>query len=368
MLDVYRGKKVFVTGHTGFKGSWLCEWLLALGAEVSGYSHGYPSEPCHFKHLDLEARITHHIGDIRDAGALYDAVAAFEPHFLFHLAAQPIVSEALKDPLETLSSNIMGTAHVMEVLRSVDSLRTAVIITSDKCYENVEWDYGYRESDALGGKDPYSASKAAAEIVFGSYFRSFLAAQKRIHVASARAGNVIGGGDWAKDRLIPDCIRAWACGEKPFIRNLDATRPWQHVLEPLRAYLHLGAQLDARRPGLNGEAFNFGPASSQNHSVRDVLESIKVCWPTVAWECKEDPLVKKECGLLKLNCDKSLSRLGWAPALDFDDSIVMTIDWYRAFYAKRNVQELTQGQIEAYTRQLSGYSAQAPGSGASSLA
>ncbi len=349
MLDLYKGKKVFITGHTGFKGSWLTEWLLGLGAEVAGYSLYLPSEPCHFSLLDLKKRIVHYENDIGDADAVHHAMSEFAPEIVFHLAAQPIVSASIKDPLKTFHTNIMGTAHILEALRKLTSVKSAVIITSDKCYENVEWEFGYRETDKLGGKDPYSASKAGAEAVFHSYFRTYLAHDSdRIQLATARAGNVIGGGDWALDRIVPDCMRAWGKGAKPFIRNPYATRPWQHVLEPLSGYLALGALLYDKAAGVNGESFNFGPTAEVNNTVGELLNGFQKLWSGMEWETTEDPLAKKECSLLKLNCDKSLNRLNWLPCLNFHETMQFTVDWYRAFYAGEEIRTFTRKQIRGY--------------------
>lgn len=350
MFSLYKNKRVLVIGHTGFKGTWLSEWLLNLGADVSGYSLYLPSEPNHFTLLKHDQRTNHHEGDIRDLPQLQQVLTKVAPEIVFHLAAQPIVSRSISDPVETFHTNVLGTTHVLEALRNTSSVKSAVIITSDKCYENVEWEYGYRENDHLGGKDPYSASKAAAEAVFHSYFRTYFAGDSaRIRLATARAGNVIGGGDWAKDRLIPDCVRAWGQDQAPEIRSPFATRPWQHVLEPLSGYLALGCLLYQNAEGVNGESFNFGPGAEVNHTVAQVLDECHNHWQNANYSTIPNPLNQKECGLLKLNCDKALHRLAWLPSLRFEETIGFTMNWYKNFYAGSYNADYTRQQIREYT-------------------
>jgi len=349
--DMFTGKKVLITGNTGFKGSWLTVWLLKLGARVYGISKDIPSQPSMFEELGLAKRITHYHHDIRDVETVCRLVAEIMPDFVFHLAAQPIVSLSYKDPIETLSSNVMGTAHVLEALRRSSHPCCAVIITSDKCYDNVEWVWGYRETDGLGGKDIYSGSKGAAELVIKSYFHSFFA-RSGIKVASARAGNVIGGGDWATDRIIPDCMRAWSAGQPVTIRNPHATRPWQHVLEPLSGYLAL-AQALARTPGkVNGESFNFGPKSDQNYSVLGIIQDLCPSWgfktPSDAHKVSGD-IAFAESTLLKLNCDKALHTMNWTPSLEYVQMIEYVSSWYYTFYKKAApIYEFTLDQISRY--------------------
>ncbi len=349
--DTYQGRRVMVTGHTGFKGSWLTQWLLDLGAEVAGFSLYIPSTPSIFEVLGLERRINHYIGDIRDGAEVLAAFNDFKPEILFHLAAQAIVRVSYDEPKLTFDTNLGGTVNVLEAMRMTASLKTGVFITSDKCYENVEWEYGYREDDPLGGKDPYSASKACAEIAISSYARSFLISQKK-RIASTRAGNVIGGGDWAKDRIVPDCVRAWASNEVPIIRHPSATRPWQHVLEPISGYLWLAAELDRGRNGLVGEAFNFGPDADVNQQVSCLIDEMRNTWHGHYWQ--QDSVIgefKSEAGLLKLCCDKSLHRLGWQAVLRFHETVEMTAQWYKSYYdGTIDMSKLTTQQLAAYVQ------------------
>lgn len=360
---IIRGKRVLVTGHTGFKGAWLCEWLLSLEAEVWGYSLPPPTEPSLFAQLDLGRRIRHHqIGDIGDAVALKAAVIRAQPDFVFHLAAQPLVRQSYATPVETYATNVMGTIHVLEALRGLTRPCAAVLITTDKCYENREIRHAYREEDPLGGYDPYSSSKAAAEVAIASWRRSFFpvaqVAQGKVApvgVASARAGNVIGGGDWAQDRIIPDCMRALAKGQAIAVRNPRATRPWQHVLEPLGGYLSLGAQIhqalgqaDAGRLEQLGSAFNFGPEPEANRPVREVVEEILRHWPG-RWVDASVANAPHEAGLLNLAIDKARDVLGWRPRWGFATTIKQTVDWYRqGANAAPACADFTRQQIAAY--------------------
>lgn len=343
-------KTVLVTGHTGFKGSWLTAWLLELGADVVGLSDGIPTEPSHFAAAGLEARIGHHTVDLRDTVAVERIVRDVRPDYVFHLAAQALVRRSYADPLATFHTNTLGTAHLLEALRKLDRPCVAVLITSDKCYDNVEWVWGYRETDRLGGKDPYSASKGAAELVIRSYVESFMREGSAIRVGVGRAGNVIGGGDWAMDRIVPDCMRAWSVGQKVIVRNPESTRPWQHVLEPLSGYLALACAL-AESPALHGEAFNFGPRAEQNHSVRTLLDALMGHWPGVSWQdVSQAGDNRHEAGLLKLNCDKALHRLHWQPTLDFAETMRLTAQWYRTYYAQPSspMLETTLNQLQTY--------------------
>ncbi|MCX6124391.1 MAG: CDP-glucose 4,6-dehydratase [Proteobacteria bacterium] len=351
----FAGKKVLVTGHTGFKGTWLSRWLIDLGAEVTGYAFDPPTAPSHFEVLGLGKHMQDIRGDIGDAERLQSAFQKSKPDVVFHLAAQPIVSLSISNPVENYATNVMGTVQVLEAIRKTESVRAAVMITSDKCYENVEWEFGYRENDHLGGKDPYSASKACAEIVFHSYFRTYFQGNSGIKLATGRAGNVIGGGDWAKDRIIPDNARAWGSGEVPVIRSPHATRPWQHVLEPLSGYIWLAAQLlnspDINSPDkLNGESFNFGPGADTNATVEDLLKAVVKHWQGKTWRVEASKLTGKEAGLLKLNCDKALARLGWRPTLKFDETVQFTADWYKSFYesSPKSACDLTAQQIRRF--------------------
>lgn len=347
LKNAYQGKTVLLTGHTGFKGSWMSEWLLMLGARVVGIALPPDTEPALFDQLGLAERLEHHILDIRDREALKTKVLETQPDFLFHLAAQPLVRRSYAEPVETWYTNVMGTVHLLDALRELDQHYTqsqktcaSVFITTDKCYENREWLHGYREEDPLGGYDPYSASKAAAELAIAAYRRSFSPVDSatnapRIGIASARAGNVIGGGDWAQDRIIPDCIRNLADGKPIRVRNPSATRPWQHVLEPLAGYLQLAAkQASALQAGDISElkkyceAYNFGPAVTANQPVKKLVEGIFKTWPG-QWRDESDPSAPHEAGLLSLTWDKAYHRLGWAPRWGFEDTIERTIAWYQ---------------------------------------
>ena len=352
--NTYKGKKVLITGHTGFKGSWLAIWLKALGADVIGYSLAPPSDPSNFEATRLQEIITHVHGDIRDLGQLMDTFKKHQPEFVFHLAAQPLVRLSYEEPKLTFDTNIGGTVNVFEAVRATPSVKVLVNITSDKCYENREWVWGYRENDPMGGHDPYSASKGCAELVFGAYFKSFFssgaAKGRTIGAVSARAGNVIGGGDWGKDRLVPDCIRALSAGRAIDIRNPHAIRPWQHVLEPLGGYLKLGAFL-WRDPEKYSGAWNFGPDDSSHLTVAEVADKLIKYWGSGSWKDLSDPNAVHEANLLKLNCDKAHAKLNWHSALTIDECVRMTADWYRKYYMKEqhaDVYSLCVEQIHGY--------------------
>ena len=349
-LNQFQGKKVLVTGHTGFKGSWLVAWLLRVGANVVGFSDCVPTTPAHFDAAKMSARLSHHVGNIFELAVVIKLIKDEQPDFVFHLAAQPLVRRSYYEPHLTIATNVMGTANILEALRLVQHPCTAIIITSDKSYDNVEQVWGYRENDALGGKDPYSASKGAAELVVKTYAHSYFAAEDSpVKVAVGRAGNVIGGGDWAEDRILPDCVRAWSHGDAVEIRYPQATRPWQHVLEPLSGYLMLALSL-ANDPRLNGEAFNFGPPAQHNYTVAELLDKIKEHWHGVDWNDVSGSSVFHEAGLLKLCCDKALHKIGWQPLMNFAETVHLTSSWYRSFYDSSNtdVWELTQRQIAEY--------------------
>ena len=353
---IYSGSKVFVTGHTGFKGAWLCEWLLSLRARVTGYSLPPPTRPSFFAQTGLEDRITHIEGDVRDAPKLAQAVRAAQPDFIFHLAAQPLVRESYRTPVETYETNVLGTIHLLEAARALKKPCAALCITTDKCYENKEWIYGYREEDPLGGYDPYSSSKAAAEIAIAAWRRSFFK-NHPVKVSSARAGNVIGGGDWAPDRIVPDCVRALQNRRAIAVRNPQATRPWQHVLEPLSGYLWLAAamakpSLVGREPNLLCGAFNFGPGHDANRCVAELVEEILKHWPA-GWEDHSDPKAVHEANLLQLATDKASALLGWSPAWSFADSVRKTVEWYRAAQTGPSpavLRRLTLRQIADYEK------------------
>ena len=357
-FDCYRGRRVLVTGHTGFKGSWLCEWLLSLGAEVHGFALEPPTVPALFDQLGLAKRIVSHtIGDIRDCEALAKAVAAADPDFVFHLAAQPLVRLSYREPVETFAANVMGTVHLLDAVRRHYSHPSSLIphpcslicITTDKVYENNESGQAYKETDPFGGYDPYSASKGACEIAIASYRRSFFNdSANPVWVASARAGNVIGGGDWALDRIVPDCMRALGRGETIPVRNKVSTRPWQHVLEPLGGYLTLGAALATRtRFADYASGFNFGPDPSANRTVKDLVTEI-LKHREGKWEDRSDPKAVHEAGLLNLDITKAREVLGWTPRWDFGATVAKTVEWYVAASAGKDVAELTRRQIAEY--------------------
>lgn len=336
--DVFRNKRVLLTGHTGFKGSWFALWLAKLGAQVTGVSLSPETEPNHWSVLELDfddRRV-----DIRNADALLSIFVETKPEMVFHLAAQPLVRRSYRDPLETWSTNVMGTANVLEACRLTESVRAIVVVTTDKCYENQEWSWGYRENDRLGGHDPYSASKAGAELVAASYRNAFFSNGNSPLLATARAGNVIGGGDWSEDRLIPDLVRAIANNQSLEIRSPNATRPWQHVLESLSGYLLLGQKL------LEGQkdfatAWNFGPAPEGNRSVAEVLGKLSAQWSHMHWHVT-DMLQPHEATLLYLDSAKARSQLQWQPIWGIDAAIAKTAEWYSAWLTDKDVISISQ--------------------------
>jgi len=350
--NIYKDKKVLITGHTGFKGSWLTVWLLKLGANVVGVSKDIPTVKSMFEELKLEGQVKHYKEDVRDFDKIREIIENEKPDFLFHLAAQPIVSLSYVDPLETITSNVIGTANVLESLMFLNQHCTAIFITSDKAYDNVEQVWGYKENDNMGGRDIYSGSKGAAELIIKSYYHSFFKKDScNVKITIGRAGNVIGGGDWAKDRIVVDCVEAWSRGTGVEIRSPNATRPWQHVLEPLSGYLNLGQVLHEDR-SLNGEGFNFGPRAEQNHTVKKLLEDLSRYWDfkkigdafTIT-----DNIPFNEAGLLKLNCDKALALLNWQAVLEYQDTIKFTSEWYYNYYRNSiDMMQLTIEQIDEY--------------------
>ncbi len=350
--NIYKNKKVLVTGNTGFKGTWLTAWLLKLGADVVGISKDIPTKPSMFEELKLEAKIKYYQEDIRDLSKMAQIISDEKPDFLFHLAAQPIVSTSYSDPIETISSNVMGTANILEALKTSNHKCTSIIITSDKAYDNVEQVWGYKEDDKMGGKDIYSGSKGSAELIIKSYYHSFFKKTDcNIKLAIGRAGNVIGGGDWAKDRIVVDCMEAWSQDKSVEIRSPEATRPWQHVLEPLSGYLNLGQVLYENK-NLHGEAFNFGPRAEQNHTVKQLIEDLSKYWHFTSVAdafTVTDNIPFHEAGLLKLNCDKALFYLKWQANLEYKDTIRFTSEWYYDFYkSDTNIFEKTIAQISEY--------------------
>lgn len=349
--NTFKNEKVLITGHTGFKGAWLSLWLTNLGAKVTGVSVDIPTVPSHFLASELSSKVEDIRLDVVDGARLKEVIRNLQPKFIFHLAAQALVKTSYQNPVNTWQTNTMGTINLLEALRYSDHPCRAVIITSDKSYENVEWVWGYRETDRLGGGDPYSASKAGAEIAIKSYVKSYFPAGGMVRVGVARAGNVIGGGDWAPDRIVPDCVAAWSRDDFVNLRNPNSTRPWQHVLEPLSGYLLLGAALD-RNDDLQGEAFNFGPAAEQNYSVGELVTKMSQYWEKVRWADVSGGVAgPSEAGLLKLNCDKALHYLNWLPVWGFEETIKETINWYRTYYKnpEKTMCDYSLNQIEQYS-------------------
>ena len=350
----FKNKKIIVTGHTGFKGSWLSFWLKILGAKVIGLSKDIPSEPSHFKAIKLQKKVIHKNIDIRNLKLLKKIFKRYQPDYVFHLAAQSLVKKSYTDPIYTWSTNTIGTLNVLESLRGLKKHCTAIIITSDKSYKNLEIKRGYKENDILGGKDPYSGSKAAAELVIQSYISSFFPKNKtKVRIGIARAGNVIGGGDWSNDRLIPDCVKAWSKNKKILIRNPKSTRPWQHVLEAISGYLFFALNLKKNK-NLHGEAFNFGPNNAKNYNVISLVKLMKKNWKKISW--KLDKKSKKtfyESNLLKLNCNKAKINLKWRSILSFKETINMVSDWYKNYYSKKKrPNEISINQIKKYQNLL----------------
>ena len=347
----FANRTVLITGHTGFKGSWLTVWLWELGARVVGVSLDPPSQPSHFEVAGLSEIISEdHRLNIQDGEALKRLVSEIHPDFVFHLAAQSLVRQSYLDPLETFQTNVLGTLNLLEALRSIEKPCTVILITSDKCYENFEWVWGYRETDALGGLDPYSASKGAAELVIRSHVKSFFPKGNSIRIAVGRAGNVIGGGDWASGRIVPDCVCSWVSGKSLQIRNPNSTRPWQHVLEPLSGYLTLANVLKERLE-LHGEPFNFGPPVQQLHSVLELVKQMSNHWEQALWDDVSGKNVgPHESRLLKLNCDKALSHLQWYSVLNFEETVKMTTEWYHSYYTDpQSIFDRTVAQIKEYS-------------------
>jgi len=347
---MFMNQKIIVTGHTGFKGSWLSCVLKYLGAEIVGISKDIPTSPSLNEIVKSNTFIEEHMVDVCDYEKVSNIISNFEPDFIFHLAAQSLVSVSYTNPLNTMNSNAIGTANILESLKLLSKPVIGIFITSDKAYYNSEWVYGYRENDRLGGIDPYSASKAMAELAISSFHNSFLKNKKNIKIGIARAGNVIGGGDWAKDRIVPDCIKSWNKNSLVKIRNPNSTRPWQHVLEPLSGYLTLAAKLNNNSIN-SGEAYNFGPLANQNRTVLELLIEMKKTWKEAGWSIppKYDKKSFYESSLLKLNCDKALVELGWQPTLNFEETVLMTVEWYQNYYkGNKNMKKFTLNHIESF--------------------
>lgn len=337
--ECYHKRRVLITGHTGFKGSWLAFWLHSLGAEICGAALPAEERPNHFSLLKMNFRSE--ACDIRNADALQKLLRDFQPEVVFHLAAQALVRRSYRNPLETIETNVLGTANLLEACRHCEAVRAIVVISSDKCYENREWEWGYRENEAMGGYDPYSASKGCTELLVSSWRRSFFHPLEygRTHqtlLASARSGNVIGGGDWAEDRLVPDLMKAAAAGQTVDLRNPQAVRPWQHVLEPLSGYLLLGQRLLAGDHKF-AEAWNFGPAGQNSISVAETARALAVCWPDISFRMYPQTDTPHEAGLLHLDCSKAHSRMHWHPVWNATETFQHTADWYRRFYRENQI-------------------------------
>lgn len=347
ILSVFRGKRVLVTGDTGFKGSWLSLWLHDLGADVMGYALPPRQDDDHYHLLGLGDLIHHVDGDIRDLSFLEKVCFEFQPEFIFHLAAQSLVRMSYEMPKVTFDTNVGGSVNILEMARALTSLRVLIYVTSDKCYRNKEWIWGYREVDELGGDDPYSASKAAAEIIFNAYVAAFFSKRRNFGAASVRAGNVIGGGDWSSDRIVPDCIRALKSGNPIVLRNPDATRPWQHVMEPLFGYLLLASRL-YHSPKMYAGSWNFGPTDEAFRTVRNLAEGVVRFWgegEVIVAPQSDDPV---ESMLLHLNCDKAKRLLSWSCGMDFEATVAKTVEWYKGVYSGTNVLEMSRRQISDY--------------------
>ena len=330
MFDFFKNKRVLITGDTGFKGSWLSLWLKTLGSDVYGYSLPPENEYDHYNLLKLDQDIHHIDGNLLDFNWLNEQIDKIQPEIVFHLAAQALVRYSYDEPKLTFDTNVSGSGNILEVIRRSKSVKSLIYVTSDKCYKNKEWIWGYRENDELGGHDPYSASKAAAEIVFSSYFDSYFRNNPNIGVASVRAGNVIGGGDWANDRIIPDCIRSLIKNMEIEIRNPFATRPWQHVLDPLSGYMLLAYKLYQNPKDYSG-SWNFGPSILSVKTVKEIAENVITNYGKGAYNINKTDSAKHEAGLLHLNCDKANHQLGWIPTWDFKESIKNTVLWYRKY-------------------------------------
>jgi len=351
MIDqkFWLGKRVFLTGHTGFKGSWLALWLTHLGSSVKGYALEPPTSPSLFKEAKVDNLIDSHIGDIRNQELLHESMVNFNPDILIHMAAQPLVRYSYSEPVETYEVNVIGTAIVLEIARSCSNLKAIINVTSDKCYENEELNKSYKEDDPMGGYDPYSSSKGCAELVTSAYRRSFLKTQNK-GLASVRAGNVIGGGDWANDRLIPDILRSFDTNEPIRVRNPDATRPWQHVLEPLSGYLTLANKLYDNFEDF-AEGWNFGPAENDVQSVKWILDKMSAKWPNSSWRF-DSSINPYEAGFLKLDISKAKERLDWKPTWGLEHTIDRIIHWHRAWKNNEDIQQLCLTEIDNFTKDM----------------
>jgi CDP-glucose 4,6-dehydratase len=346
LVNSWRGRRVLVTGHTGFKGSWLSLWLHALGAEVTGFALAPPSSPSLFAAARIAELIDHHEGDVRDLTAMRAVVEASRPEVIFHLAAQPLVRLSYREPVETYATNVMGTVHLLEAARRAPGVKAIVCVTSDKCYDNREWVWPYRESDPMGGHDPYSSSKGCAELVAAAYRSSFFAEGPAL--ATVRAGNVIGGGDWAEDRLVPDLVRAFEAGVAPLIRSPDSVRPWQHVLEALGGYLQIAERLLAGERQF-ADAWNFGPADDDTRPVSWIVERMRSAWGEAPRSKADQSARVHEAGLLRLDCSKARAALGWQPALNLEAALDWIVAWHKATGQGEDARAVTLAQIAAYS-------------------
>ena len=351
VLETFQGKRVLITGHTGFKGTWLAFLIKELGADVMGYALPPEPGPSHFNFLDMQSKMKHVLGDICNPGDLTEAMQSFQPEIVFHLAAQALVKKSYAEPALTFDVNVMGSVNLLDSVRQCSSVRSLVYITSDKCYENHEWVWGYREHDQLGGHDPYSSSKAAAELLFSAYYKSFFSSRPTLGAATARAGNVIGGGDWAADRIVPDCIRAIDNGLPIKLRNPDATRPWQHVLDPISGYLVLAAKL-YEQPKQYGGSWNFGPSTSEVRTVHDVATYISQTLGNGHVEVVGSQNQPHEARLLQLNCDKAHQDLGWYPRWGADKTLSATAEWYKTIMDGGDVEVISRTQIQEFFPEL----------------
>tara|TARA_A100001011_G_C14260555_1_gene822199 strand:+ start:719 stop:1807 length:1089 start_codon:yes stop_codon:yes gene_type:complete len=346
---VFFKKRVLITGNTGFKGSWLSFWLLNLGAKVYGISNNIPTKPSLYKTLNLQKKTKYFKLDIKKKYLLKRKIKQIKPDFIFHLAAQSLVNHSYKDPVETFETNSFGTLNLLESLRFLKCKCIAIIITSDKSYKNLEIKRGYRENDIIGGIDPYSASKGAAELIIKSYIKNYFQKNKNLKICVARAGNVIGGGDWSNNRLVPDCAKSWSKGKQVKIRNPNSTRPWQHVLEALGGYLLLAKKLKFDKR-LNGEIFNFGPNTKKNLKVINLIETMRNYWPNAIWKKQKTKKQFYESRLLKLNSNKAKLKLGWRCILTFNETAKMVSEWYRDYYGKKSIIEKSKKDILYYEK------------------
>ena len=351
----WENKKVFLTGHTGFKGSWLSLWLSSMGACVKGYSLEPPTSPSLFEQARIAELLEHELGDIRDGENLSKSMQNFSPDIVIHMAAQPLVRYSYKAPVETYTTNVIGTVNLFEAVRSVPSVKAVVNVTTDKCYANREWVWGYREDEAMGGHDPYSSSKGCAELVTSAYRSSYFNRNSSVKLASARAGNVIGGGDWAEDRLIPDILRAFSNNEPVIVRNPTATRPWQHVLEPLAGYLILAQSLYEEKGAEFSEGWNFGPEDKDVQPVSWILDRMVYLWGEDARWILDSTDQPHEAQLLKLDVSKANTRLDWRPRWNLGEALEKIIEWHKAWMSGKDVREMSLAQIQNYQDSAKGY-------------